>query len=98
MEKETADGSVHQKTYQERNGKESAGRGNGSEEGECMTEEYIMYVIKEYEKKLQELMGEDFTEFAHEVCKQGFRKEMEQMAESEFKDFILDNFDDITRL
>ena len=63
-----------------------------------MTEEYIMYVVKEYEKKLKELMGESFTEFSREVCKQGFRKEMEQMAESEFKDFILDNFDDITRL
>lgn len=64
-----------------------------------MEDTYLVYVIRAYEAKLAELMGRQaFKEFAAEISRRGFKKEIEQMAQSDFKDFILDNFEDITRL
>lgn len=61
------------------------------------SEEFYMYVIKEYERKLKEYMSEDeYTRFSIWVSKNGFRQEVENMEDGEFKNFILENFDTIT--
>ncbi len=62
-----------------------------------MSEAYYIYVLKEYEKKLSELMGDKYFEFARNVAKAGFKAEIENMSECDFKNFVLDNFNDITR-
>lgn len=62
-----------------------------------MNEKFYLYIIDIYEKKLKELMGEDeYHKFIIAVSKDGFREEIEGMADSEFKDFCLKNFDMIT--
>lgn len=62
-----------------------------------MDEKYYLYVLNAYEKKLKELMGEnDYHEFAKEVAKEGFKEEINGMADSDFKNFCLENFDKIT--
>lgn len=62
-----------------------------------MSEKFYLYVIDIYEKKLKELMGEEeYQKFVIEVSKDGFREELEGMADSEFKDFCIKNFDMIT--
>ena len=51
------------------------------------------------EEKLKELMGEEeYLEFASEIAKEAFRKELEGMADSEFKRTILEPevFDAVT--
>lgn len=50
-----------------------------------------------YEAKLIELMGEDaFHAFATELAREFFADAICQMADGEFKETILDNFDAIT--
>ena len=50
-----------------------------------------------YENKLIELMGEEgFNEFASEIARDIFAEEIMNMASSDFKQTILDNFDVIT--
>ncbi len=50
-----------------------------------------------YEAKLKELLGEDeFHVFAENIAKELFAEEICAMADGEFKDMILDNFDAIT--
>lgn len=64
-----------------------------------MTElERITRCAKAYEEKLIELMEpEAFTKYAKEVAKKLFMEEAEGMAESDFKDFVRENFDEITK-
>ena len=62
-----------------------------------MSEKSLLYIINAYEKKLKELMGEEFVEFTKEVAKGAFKEEIDGMAESNFKNFCLENFDMITR-
>ena len=62
-----------------------------------MSEKCLLYIINAYEKKLKELMGEEFVEFTKEVAKEAFKEEIDGMAESNFKNFCLENFDMITR-
>lgn len=60
------------------------------------TEQYRI-ICMEYEKKLCELMGEDvFQKYAVDVARRLFRKEIDGMAEGEFKRFVTENFDVIT--
>lgn len=60
--------------------------------------DFNMFVMKKMEEKLIELMGhEAYAEFSTKIAKEGFRAEIEGMAEGEFKDFCIENFDDITR-
>lgn len=62
-----------------------------------MTNETLTYYLERYEEKLKRLMSKkDYARFVEEVAKEGFRKEIEGMAESDFKDFVLGNFDRIT--
>ena len=61
-------------------------------------EMFLNEVCREYEAKLRELMGKKaFDEYVPEVSKKAFRKIVTKgMAEGSFKDFILENFDNIT--
>ena len=59
--------------------------------------EMLMKTCKAYETKLIELMGEDaFHAFATELVREFFADEICQMADGDFKETILDNFDAIT--
>lgn len=62
-----------------------------------MANKVMTHMMKRMEDKLRELMGEEaYTEFSKELAKEAFRKEVEGMADSEFREFTLANFDDIT--
>lgn len=57
----------------------------------------ILKTCKAYEKKLIELMGEDeFFKFSTQIAKELFADSIMGMADSDFKEFCLDNFDAIT--
>ncbi len=57
-------------------------------------EEMLAFICKEYEKKLHELMPEEeYIAFITATAKKGFRQEIENMADSDFKEFCLDRFD-----
>lgn len=61
-------------------------------------EQFYLFVIGEYEKKLKELMGEkEFVSFVQKVSKEEFKKEVDGMENSDFKEFIKKNFDKITK-
>lgn len=61
--------------------------------------EYEKYIMKEIERKLIELMGEkEYVKWSCQVAKAAFRKEVENMPEGDFKDFILENIDAITEV
>lgn len=62
-----------------------------------MSEIMANYMIKRMEEKLMELMGDDYYEFARKIAIEAFRKEMEAASESEFKNFVLDNFNEIVK-
>ena len=50
-----------------------------------------------YEEKLKELMTQvEFKTFSVEVAKKVFRAEIEGMKDGDFKDFCIENFDNIT--
>lgn len=62
-----------------------------------MTDKAMMHTMKRMEDKLRELMGdEEYHKFSTELAKEAFRKEVEDMEDSEFKRFVTANFDDIT--
>lgn len=49
-----------------------------------------------YENKLKEIMSfKDFDKFAADTAKELFKADIGGLEESEFKDFILENFEDI---
>lgn len=49
-----------------------------------------------YENKLKEIMSfKDFDKFATDTAKELFKADIGGLEESEFKDFILENFEDI---
>lgn len=60
--------------------------------------DFNMYAMKKMEEKLIELMGQEaYAEFSTEIARKGFRAEIEEMAEGEFKNFCIEYFDDITK-
>lgn len=60
-------------------------------------DKYIAYILMEYEKKLYQLMGKEaYVAFMKKTTKEAFRLEIGGMAEGDFKDFVLENFDMIT--
>lgn len=63
-----------------------------------LDENSMMHDISvEYEKKLKEVMGKEaFYEWATWLGKELWRRQVERMPDSEFKQFTLDNFDKIT--
>lgn len=57
----------------------------------------ILKTCKAYEAKLIELMGKDeFFAFSIQIAKELFADSIMGMADSDFKEFCLDNFDVIT--
>jgi len=63
-----------------------------------MNREQLMAVIKMYEEKLKEFMTDkDYMEFCAKVAKTVFLAEIMSFPDGEFKDFVLDNFDLITK-
>lgn len=63
-----------------------------------MTETIMLKIIGMYEEKLKELMTEkEFDLFTSEVSRKAFKAEIELMPDCEFKQVILDHFDDLTR-
>lgn len=57
---------------------------------------YELEVIKRLEAKLKELMGEDeAVAFLKQVCDEAFRIEIEKLPDGGFKNFVLENFDEI---
>ena len=60
--------------------------------------DFNTFVMKKMEEKLIELMGKDaYAEFATEIAREGFRMEVNGMADGEFKYFCQEYFDDITK-
>lgn len=63
-----------------------------------MTEAMLIKMMKAYEVKLLEYMAEDdYSKWSKELAKQMFREEVESMQDSDFKEFILENFEHITK-
>ena len=62
-----------------------------------MPDDVLRKICLAYEQKLKELMGEDaFHAFSEDIAKQLFAEELLGMADGEFKEMCLDNFDAIT--
>lgn len=62
-------------------------------------EDMAMLLLEKHEKKLIELMGaEAYYEWSVTIAKEAFLSEIERMADSSFKNFVLDHFDEITRM
>lgn len=62
-----------------------------------MNEKQLMELLKIYEKKLKEYMPEEeFYKFSVDTAKNLFEKEVNEMADSEIKQFIKEHFDEIT--
>ena len=63
-----------------------------------MSEKAILYIMKRMEAKLQDLLtAEEYHKFSEEVAKEAFRMDVEDMPDGDFKSFVLENFDLITR-
>ena len=67
---------------------------------QMLVEEAMMYhdLTMTYEAKIKELMtAKDYEEWAAKRAREMFRKQVEAMEESDFKQMILDNFEEITK-
>lgn len=63
-----------------------------------LSEKAVRYILVAYEKKLKELMSScGFDEFIKSVSKEAFRIEINDAKDSEFKKFVLENFEEITK-
>lgn len=61
--------------------------------------DFRTYVMKQMEAKLIELMGEEaYSAFSREIAKEGFRKEIDGMEDGDFKNFVIEHFDEITKM
>ena len=63
------------------------------------TKEAWMYAMSRYEAKIIELMPDEeaAAEFIFDVSREAFRIDCEQIEDSEFKKFCLDNLEQITQ-
>ena len=58
---------------------------------------YENNVMLKMEHKLRELMSEeDFNAFIKETAKEAFRSEVNDLNDGDFKEFVLENFSEIT--
>ena len=63
-----------------------------------MSDEAMLYIIGAMEEKLMELLGEKgYGEFAVEVARKAFINDIERMDDGEFKQFVLDGLNEITK-
>lgn len=59
-------------------------------------EQRLNKIVLEYEQKLAELMPDDeYWEFVSGIARKLFREEIDEMADGEFKDFVLENYRNI---
>ena len=62
-----------------------------------MDDRTLIYILRTYEKKLYELMGEnEYSAFIVQTARDAFRMEIERMEDGKLKEFILLYFDEIT--
>ena len=60
--------------------------------------DYKDYILNMMDAKLKELMEpEEYTEFSTKIAREAFQMEIEGMAECDFKNFVKENFDEITK-
>lgn len=67
---------------------------------QLLVEEAMMHhdLTMTYEEKVKELMtAKDYEEWSAKRAREMFRKQVEAMEESDFKQMILDNFEEITK-
>lgn len=61
--------------------------------------DFRIYVMKQMEAKLIELMGEEaYSAFSKKIATEGFRKEVNSMEDGDFKNFVIEHFDEITKM
>ena len=59
-------------------------------------EQRLNKIVLEYERKLAELMPDDeYWKYITGVAQKLFREEIDEMADGEFKDFVLENYRNI---
>lgn len=64
---------------------------------EDIMDEYT-FAIKAYEEKLKELMSvAEFNEFVTNVAKGAFWQTIQDLPDSDFKKFAMENFEEITK-
>lgn len=55
-----------------------------------------LFIMREMEKKLKELMSEeDYDKFALEIAQKAFIENLKHLPESEFKEFALNHVDEV---
>lgn len=62
-----------------------------------MNEKTYLYMIQRLENKLREYMtDQEYMDFSIEIAKETFMREVDNMVDSDFKDFCIENFEQIT--
>ncbi len=62
-----------------------------------MTDKATIHMMQRMEDALRHFMEpKEFAEFTKTIAKEAFRIEMEDMADGDFKDFVMEHFDEIT--
>ena len=63
-----------------------------------MYEKSMLHIMKRMDAKLQDLLtAEEYNQFSEAVAKEAFLVEVKDMPDGDFKSFVLENFDLITR-
>ena len=61
-----------------------------------MNEKTYLYMIQRLENKLREYMtDQEYMDFSIEIAKETFMREVDNMGDSDFKDFCIENFEQI---
>jgi hypothetical protein len=92
--------SYRQYLYELCTGTDFSNRDEAIRTAQLLVEEAIMYndISLTYEAKVKELMTpKDYEEWAAKRAAELFKKQVEAMEESDFKQMILDNFEEITK-
>ena len=59
---------------------------------------FVREVVKRLEAKLKELMPNDeFLAFMKNACDEAFRIDVKEWEDEDLKEFVLENFDEITK-
>lgn len=58
---------------------------------------YEIILLHRMEEKLMELMGDAYYDWAVQLAREIFHEQVKAMDDSDFKDYILKNFEDITK-
>lgn len=62
-----------------------------------MNEKAMIQIMKRMEEKLKEFMTEqEYMEFSTKIAREAFAIMVDDMADSDFKDFCQENFEEIT--